>query len=98
MLPKQIIHHMEVDELRNYAVHLSEILDAHGQLSHAQGEIILAMQGLVNARNYKEESLNRLNARRDCYREFEKEMEQKYGEYMPRPVCDTDCAIGLEDD
>ena len=98
MLPKQIIHQMNIDELRNYTVHLSEILDAHGQLSNAQGEIILAMQGLVNARNYKEESLNRLNARRDCYREFEKEMEQKYGEYMPRPVCDTDCAIGLEDD
>lgn len=93
MLPKQIIRHMDVDELRNYAVHLSEILDAHGQLSHAQDEIILAMQGLSNAQKYKEDSLLRLNARRDCYREFEKEMEHKYDEYIPRPVCDTDCAI-----
>lgn len=86
MLPEEIINHMNVDELRNYAVHLSEILDAHGTLSYAQDEIILAMQGLLNARNYKEDSLLRLNARRDCYREFEKEMEHKYDEYMP--VCE----------
>ena len=88
MLPNEVINHMDVDELRNYVCHVQNLEDAHGDLMFAQGEMIELLQRLYNAQNYKDEQRIKHDVALGRVRQFERDMEQKYEAYMPRPICD----------
>lgn len=87
MLPNDVINHMDMDELRNYLGHVQRVEEAHGDWMHAQGEMIDLLQRLYNAQNYKEEQRIRHDAALFRLRQTERNLEQEYEEYMPRPVC-----------
>lgn len=90
MLPDEVINQMDLDELRNYVCHVQNLEDAHGQLMFAQGELIELLQRLYNAQQYKEEQYIKHDVALGRVRQFERDMEQKYDKYMPRPVCDKE--------
>ena len=88
MLPNEVLNHMTADELRAYTVHVQKLEDAHGMVMFAQGEIIDLLQRLYNAQNYKDEQRIKHDVKLGMVRRYEREMEQKYDEYMPRPTCE----------
>ena len=87
MLYTEILNHMEPDELRNYVCHLQEVDDATCSLIHAQQECIDWFQRLVSAMNYKFDSRVKLNDKLAQIHAVEQELEKKYDEFIPRPVC-----------
>ena len=86
MLPKEVINHMDVDELRNHLIHVQRAENAHGDLMHAQTEIIDLLQRLYNAQNYKDEQRMKHDVAIGNMRRYELVMELKYKEFMPSPT------------
>ena len=90
MLYTEILNHMEPCELRNYVYHLQGVDDATSSLIHAQQECIDWFQRLVSAMNYKCDSRVKLNEKLAHIHIIEQELEKKYNEFVPRPVCCTE--------
>ena len=90
MLPNEVINHMDADELRAYTVHTQRVEEAHGERMFAQGEIIDLLQRLYNSQEYLNNTRQKHDTKLMELRAFEREMERKYEEYMPRPVCDKE--------
>lgn len=88
MLPNEVINHMDVDELRSYVCHVQNLEDAHGNLMFAQSEIIELLQRLYDEQRYQYKQRIKYDAMLGRVRQFKRDMEQKYEQYMPRPVRD----------
>lgn len=89
MLGIEIINHMDADELRNHICIMQDADLAREQVVFAQDELIEILQRSYNAQNYKHNALISWQSRMSSLRRVEEELEQKYSEFMPRPVCNT---------
>ena len=87
----EIINHMTVDELRNYVKHQSEFVEASWQLNHANQELVHYWKQIVISMEYQQDCLLKRNNRLDELRGLEKELKQKYDEFIPtfipKPMC-----------
>ena len=86
MLTNEIINHMDVDELRNYAATQREIIDVYGELVFAHDNLIHQWEDLYHALEHKEDVLKSLNARKGKMAIFANAMLNKYKEYLQKPV------------
>lgn len=86
MLTNEIINHMDVDELRNYAASQREILDVYEELTFAHDNLIHQWKDLYHALEHKEDVLKSLNARKGKMVIFANAMLNKYKEYLQKPV------------
>ena len=53
----EVINHMTEDELRNYAKHQSEFVEASQQLNYANQELIHFWKQIVTSMEYQQDSL-----------------------------------------
>ena len=83
----EVINHMTEDELRNYVKHQSEFVNSSLQLNRANQELVCAWEQIVTSMEYQHDSLLKRNNRLDELRGIEKELEQKYDEFIPKPMC-----------
>lgn len=83
----EVINHMTVDELRNYVKHQEEFVEVLQRLNHANQELIHFWQQIVTSMEYQQSCLLDRNDRLDKLRSLEKELEQKYDEFIPKPMC-----------
>lgn len=83
----EIINHMTVDELRNYVKHQSEVVTSGLQLNQANQELVHFWKQIVISMEYQQDSLLKRNNRLQELRGVEKELEQKYDEFVPKPMC-----------
>ena len=86
MLTNEIINHMDVNELRNYAATQRDILDVYGELIFAHDHLINQWEDLYHAFEHKEDVLKSLNSRKGKMEIFANAMWNKYKEYLPKPV------------
>jgi DNA repair exonuclease SbcCD ATPase subunit len=82
----EVINHMTEDELRNYTKHQSEIVEASLQLNQANQELMHFWKQIVTYMEYQHDCLLKRNNRLSELRGLEKELEQKYDEFIPKPV------------
>lgn len=83
----EIINHMNEDELRNYVKHQDEVIKASQSLNMANQELINAWKQIAISMEYQQDCLLKRNNRLDELRGVEKELEQKYDEFIPKPAC-----------
>lgn len=83
----EVINHMTDDELRNYVKHQSEFVQSSMQLNHANQELVHFWKQIVISMEYQHDSLLKRNNRLAELRGLEKELEQKYDEFIPKPMC-----------
>jgi uncharacterized protein YacL (UPF0231 family) len=83
----QVINHMTEDELRNYVKHQKEFVTAAQQLNLANQELVHIWKQIVISMEYQQDSLLKRNNRLQELRGVEKELEQKYDEFIPKPMC-----------
>ena len=83
----EVINHMTEDELRNYVVHQHRFIDASQQLNRANQELAHFWKQIVVSTEYYYDSLLNRNNRLSELRGIEKELEQKYDEFIPKPMC-----------
>lgn len=89
MICKDVIEHMNEDELRTYVVHQERVLEIEQELRYAFQGLSRAWKQLVIDIEHCD---NCFDAQRDqtrWMREYENMIEEKYSQYMPRPVCDA---------
>ena len=89
MLRDEILNHMDVDELRNYAALQNEMINVYGELVWANNDVITHWSDLYFAQNHKVDVLKSLNVRQGNMAMFTHVMEEKYNEYLPKPVTYT---------
>ena len=86
MLTNEIINHMDVEELRNYAATQRDMLDVYGELIFAHDNLIHQWDNLYRAFEHKEDVLESLNARKGKMRMITNALQNKYKEYLQKPV------------
>lgn len=87
-LPINVINHMDIDELRNYVCHLQELENYASERIFAGDELIEILQRAYNTLSYKENATQRYASCQGRIRKIEHELEKKYDEFMPHPVCE----------
>ena len=85
----EILEHMTPDELRNYAVHCQELLEAEDQLNFAQQQLLKDWRQMINDTEFQRDSVAKRNSRFERFKRIEDKMYEKYNQYLPRPVCDS---------
>ena len=83
----EVINHMTEDELRNYVKHQEEFVEASQKLNYANQELVHFWKQIVTSMEYQQDCLLNRNNRLDELRSLEKELEQKYDEFIPKPMC-----------
>ena len=86
MLTNEIINHMDVEELRNYAATQREILDVYGELVFAHDDLSHKWEDLYHSLEHKEDVLKSLNARKGKMKMITNALQNKYREYLQKPV------------
>lgn len=87
MLHNEIINHMDVDELRNYIVHLQKLKSAQEGMVFAKDEMTRSLVKVIKDQEFMAEQQLNMWLRTDELREVESQMEEKYEQYIPTPVC-----------
>ena len=87
MMYDEIINHMTVDELRNYVRHGIDLTESVEQLWIAHRELSNSWKQIVINQEYCYDCYTKRNNCLTDLRRLEDELEQKYQEYIPRPVC-----------
>lgn len=82
----EIINHMDEDELRNYVKHQDEVIKASQSLNMADQELINAWRQIAISMEYQHDSLFKRNNRLDELHAVERELKQKYDEFIPKPT------------
>ena len=85
-MSNEIINHMDVHELRNYAATQREILDVYEELTFTNDNMIHQLEDLCHVLEHKEDVLRSLNVRKGKMASFVNAMLNKYQEYLERPV------------
>lgn len=83
----EVINHMTEDELRNYVKHQEEFVEASQQLNFANQELVHFWKQIVTSMEYQQDCLLKRNNRLTELRGLEKELEQKYDVFIPKPMC-----------
>ena len=87
MIAREIINHMNEDELRNYVFHCERLTKATEQLSTARMEVIQSLKQVIINIEYENDSLISRNCMIDGMKALEDALESKYSQYLPRPMC-----------
>lgn len=87
-LPFEVINHMDIDELRNYVGHLQELEGCASERIFAGDELTEILQRAYNTLSYKENATQRFISCQGRIRNIERELIEKYDEFMPRPLCE----------
>lgn len=87
MIAREIINHMSEDELRNYVCHCERVMNATLQLCTARSEVIQSLRQVIINIEYENDSLISRNCRIDEMKAIEDKLENKYSQYLPRPMC-----------
>ena len=87
MIFYDVLNHMEADDLRNLVCHLLEVEEARTQLTAAQEEAIEYLRILHQNDQYRMDCRRRLDDDVRRLKNMERDLEQKYDEFMPRPTC-----------
>lgn len=82
----EVINHMTEDELRNYVKHQNRVVEASQNLNHANQELVHFWKQIVISSEYQHDCLLNRNNRLQELRGIEKELEQKYDEFIPKPM------------
>ena len=83
----EVINHMTEDELRNYVKHQSKFVESSQQLNQANQELVHFWKQIVISMEYYHDCLLKRNNRLSELRGVEKELEQKYNEFIPKTMC-----------
>lgn len=86
-LPNEVINHMDIDDLRNYVYSLENLESYASERIFAGDELIEILQRAYNTLLYKENATQRYTACQGRIRKIERELEEKYNDFMPKPVC-----------
>lgn len=89
MLTNEVINHMDVEELRNYAATQLDMLDAYGELVFAHDNLIHRWEDLYHAFEHKEDALKSLNVHKGKMAILENALLNEYKEYLQKPVEET---------
>lgn len=87
MIYIEVINHMTADELRAYAIHNYELLESERQLRYAFQELSRSWKQIAIDLEYVQDSFLKRNTSQDALTRLETELEKKYDQYIPRPVC-----------
>lgn len=87
MVAREIINHMDEDELRNYVCHCDRLIKATEQLSTARSEVIQSLRQVIINIEYENDLLIARNCRIDEMKALEDRLENKYSRYLPSPMC-----------
>ncbi len=82
----EVINHMTEDELRNYVKHQSEFVNSILQLNRSNQELVHAWKQIAISIEYQQDCLLKRNNKLYELRRVEKELEQKYDEFIPKPM------------
>ena len=82
----EVINHMTEDELRNYVKHQNRVVEASQNLNCANQELVHFWKQIVISSEYQHDCLLNRNNRLQELRGIEKELEQKYDEFIPKPM------------
>lgn len=88
MIYTEVLNHMEADDLRNLVCRLLEVEEARTQLTAAQQEAIEYLMLLHQNTQYRMDCRRRLDDEVRRLKNMERDLEQKYDEFMPRPTCE----------
>ena len=86
-MEQEILNHMDADELRNYAAHCEMVTDACTDLNTANRELVRDYRQLVIDMEHQQDVLLARNAKMVKLATIERELRDKYAEYLPRPCC-----------
>lgn len=82
----EIINHMNEDELRNYVKHQDEVIKASQSLNMANQELINVWRQVVISMEHQHDCLLKRNNRVDELCGVERELKQKYDEFISKPT------------
>lgn len=85
MIYSEVLNRMEADDLRNLVCCLCEVEGARIQLTEAQEDTIEYLRLLHQNDQYRMDCRRRLDDEVRRLRNMERDLEQKYEEFMPRP-------------
>lgn len=88
MIYPEVINHMEADDLRNLVCHMLGVEEARTQLTAAQEDAIEYLRLLHQNDQYRMDCRRRVDDGVRCLKNMERDLEQKYEEFMPRPTCE----------
>lgn len=88
MIYPEVLNHMEADDLRNLVCRLLEVEEARTQLTAAQEDAIEYLRVLHQNDQYRMDCRRRLDDGVRRLKNVERDLEQKYEEFMPRPTCE----------
>lgn len=88
MICKEVIEHMNEDELRSYVVHQERVLEIEQELRYAFQGLSRAWKQLVIDMEHCDNCFDAQRNQTKWMREYENMIEEKYSQYMPRPICD----------
>lgn len=92
MLYDEVFYHMTEDELRNYVKHQGEFVSASDQLNLAYRELADGWKHVVQYMEYSQDCWKKCNNRLSKLHDVEENLNRKYAEYTPRPMCCEDVA------
>ena len=90
MIYKEVLNHLDVDELRNLVGHYCELDEKAGELNFANNELIECFQRLYNNQNYKRDKEIEYTCKQGKIRRIEELLCEKYRQYIPKPICGAD--------
>lgn len=88
MVAREIINHMDENELRNYICNCERLMKATEQLCTARNDVIESLRHVIINIEYENDSLISRNCRVDEMKALEDKLENKYSRYLPRPACE----------
>ena len=88
MIYPEVLNHMEADDLRTLVCRMFEVEEARTQLTTAQQEAIEYFGMLHQNTHYRMDCRIRLADGVRRLNNMERDLEQKYEEFMPRPTCE----------
>ena len=90
MLSNDILNQMDLDELRNYAAHQNELLEAYSKLLKAKDEANANLQMLYNSQNQVFDEIINVNALLYTDEAIASSMTEKYVPSVPDDIEDID--------
>ena len=88
MIYPEVLNHMDAVDLRNLVCHLLEVEEARTQWTTAQQEAIEYLRLLHQNDQYRMDCRWQLDDKVRRLKNVERDLEQKYEEFMPRPTCE----------
>ena len=92
MMNDELLNVMNEDELRNYAHHISNVLDRVGDMIYAHKEHTELLQRLLNSRDYMYDKRLQYDRELSVLRSLEDRLLREHWNDIPHPVPTCECA------